>query len=140
MMNQIENHVSGNSPFKPDFEPYLAAHPGRGSLRVQVSAANQSFPVKDVFVDVAVLTDGVRYSLYHDVTNSSGVADQIVLPCCMGSDNNSPETAGKNDAVYLVSIYHPDFEEIIDFPVIVQDHVETILPVALKPLNKGMEV
>ncbi len=139
MMTNIENHISGMSPFKPEFEQYIDRNPGRGSLKVQVSAANQSFPVKNVFIDVAVLSDGVRYSLYHDVTDNSGIVSEIVLPSCVGSDNNSPETAGKNDVTYLVSAYHPDFREVVDFPVTVQDRIETILPIALEPLSMGRE-
>ena len=54
MVNQFENRISGDSPFKPEFEQYVSSHPGRGSLKVQVSAANRSFPVKNVFVEVAV--------------------------------------------------------------------------------------
>ena len=135
MLNQFENRISGDSPYKAAFEPYINAHPGRGSLKVQVSAAGQSFPVKNVFVEVAVNDGGTRYSLYHDVTDESGIVNEIVLPACKGSDNNSPETAGKDDAVYLISIFHPAFEEITDFPVTVQDRIETILPIALQPLG-----
>ena len=139
MMNQFENRITGESPFKPDFENYINAHPGRGSLKVQVSAANQSFPVKNVFVEVAVMDGAMRYSLYQDVTDEAGIVNEIVLPTCPASDNNSPETAGKGDTVYLISVFHPAFAEVVDFPVTVQDRTETILPVALEPLNGDRE-
>ena len=139
MINNYENRISGDSPFKPEFERYISGHPGRGSLKVQISAANRSFPVKNVFVDVAVISDGMRYSLYHDVTDSSGIVDEIVLPSCAGSDNNSPETAGKSDVQYLVSVFHPSFREVVDFPVTIQDRIETILPIALEPLSGETE-
>ena len=138
MINNYENRISGDSPFKPEFERYINEHRGRGSLKVQISAANQSFPVKNVFVDVAVISDGMRYSLYHDVTDSSGIVNEIVLPSCLGSMNNSPETAGKSDVTYLVSAFHPAFEEVVDYPDTIQDRIETILPIALEPLG-GME-
>ena len=139
MMNQYENRISGDSPFKPEFEEFINSHPGRGSLKVQVSAANQSFPVKNVFVDVAYVLNGMRYSLYNDVTDTSGIVNEIVLPSCSGSENNSPETAGKSDVVYFVSLYHPAFKEIVDYPVTIQDRIETILPVALEPLSQNTE-
>ena len=139
MINNFENRVSGASPFKPEFEQYIGSHPGRGSLKVQVSAANRSFPVQNVFVDVAVMSDGTRYSLYHDVTDESGIVNEIVLPACSAADNNSPETAGKDDTVYLISVFHPAFREVVDFPVTVQDRIETILPVALEPLSGDRE-
>ena len=139
MVNQFENRISGDSPFKPEFEQYVSSHPGRGSLKVQVSAANRSFPVKNVFVEVAVDEGGMRYSLYRDVTNESGIVNEIVLPTCSGSDNNTPATAGRDEAVYLVSVFHPAFEEVVDYPVTVQDRTETILPVALEPLSGDKE-
>ena len=100
MISNYENRISGDSPFKPEFERYINEHKGRGSLKVQVSAANRSFPVKNVFVDVAVI-DGGR----------------------------------QDNVTYLISVYHPDFREIVDYPVTVQDRIETILPVALEPLS-----
>lgn len=139
IMNQYEKYVSGASPFKPEFESYISAHPGRGLLKVQVSAAGSSFPVKNVFVDVAVNDGDMRYSLYNDVTDESGIVDDIVLPACSGTENNSPETAGKNNATYLISVFHPAFKELVDFPVTVQDRIETILPVVLMPLSGDKE-
>ena len=85
------------------------------------------------------MSDGTRYSLYHDVTDESGIVNEIVLPACSAADNNSPETAGKDDTVYLISVFHPAFREVVDFPVTVQDRIETILPVALEPLSGDRE-
>ena len=62
----------GVSPFVPDYEDYISGYPGRGSLKVQINAAYEAFPVKGVEVDVAVIHNGVRYLLYSDKTNSSG--------------------------------------------------------------------
>ena len=130
---------SGETPFKPEYQEYINENTGRGSLKIQASVAQDAFPIKDVFVDVSMIYKGKRYSLYNDATDSSGIVNEIVLPSCMGSDNNSPETAGKSDATYLVSVFHPAFQEIVDFPVTIQDRIETILPVALEPLNDGAE-
>ena len=94
MINNYENRISGASPFKPEFEDFISKNPGRGSLKVQVSAANRSFPVKNVFVDVAMVQNGVRYSIYHDVTDSSGIVNEIVLPSCMGSSNRTGCSGG----------------------------------------------
>lgn len=139
MQQAFENRISGDSPFKTEFEQYINAHPGRGSLKVQVSAANRSFPVKNVFVEVAMRDGDRRYSIYHDVTDESGIVNEIVLPTHAAGDNNRPETAGKEKAVYLISLFHPAFEEITDYPVTIQDRIETILPVALRPLSGRRE-
>ena len=139
MMNQFENRITGESPFKPDFENYINAHPGRGSLKVQVSAANQSFPVKNVFVEVAVMDGAMRYSLYQDVTDESGIVNEIVLPSRLSAATQDPETASLPEPQYLVSLYHPGFEEITDCPVTVFDRVETILPISLTPVTDDTE-
>ena len=139
MPDNYEQNISVDTPFKPEYEEFINEYKGRGSLKVQTSVAQDAFPIKGVFVDVALIYKGKRYSIYHDVTDASGIVNEIVLPSCLGSDNNSPETAGKSDVTYLISIFHPDFREIIDFPVTIQDRIETILPVALEPLNGGRE-
>ncbi len=135
-MLNYEKYISGESPFKPELDGFVSHYPSRGTLKVQVTSASGSFPVKDAFVEVAVITDGKRYSIYHDVTDESGIVDNIILPCCVSSENNSPETAGKDNAEYYVSVFHPDFEEVTDVLVVAQEKLETILPVALEPINR----
>ena len=46
-----EQNVSGDTPFKPEYEEFIKDYPGRGSLKVQTSVAKDAFPIKDVFVD-----------------------------------------------------------------------------------------
>ena len=71
---------SGVSPFVPEYQDYISSYPGRGTLKVQISAAYETFPVNGVEVDVSVIHNGVRYLLYSDITNSSGIVDNMVLP------------------------------------------------------------
>ena len=96
--------IMGESPFKPEYDEYIGQYPGRGSLKIQVSVARDAFPVEGVLVDVSSVVNGTN-----------------------------PETAGKGEAEYLVSLFHPAFKEVIDCPVKVLDRIETILPVTLTP-------
>ena len=139
MAANYNDRISGETPFKPEYDEFVNEYPGRGSLKVQTSVAQEAFPIRDVFVDVSLLYKGKRYTIYHDVTDASGIVNEIVLPSCAGSDNNSPETAGKSDVQYLVSVFHPSFREVVDFPVTIQDRIETILPIALEPLSGETE-
>lgn len=125
--------ITGESPFKPEYDDYLNRYPGRGGLKVQISVAHDAFPVEGVFVDIASVVNGKRYSLYHDVTDSSGIVDEIVLPTLPASSSQNPQTAGQDEAEYLVSVFHPAFHEISDCPVKVLDRIETILPISLTP-------
>lgn len=132
-----ESRVSGESPFTPEYDEFISENPGRGSLKVQISVADEAFPVKGVFVDVALLYKGKRYSIYHDTTDSSGIVNEIVLPSKPAGESLSPETAGRDDAQYLVSVYHPGYCEVTDSPVTIYDRVETILPISLSPEAEG---
>ena len=123
---------AGESPFRPEYEEYLRHYPGRGRLKVQISVARGAYPIKNVMVDVAQVYNGVRYSLYNDVTDISGIVDNMVLPAKsleskLNYDINEPE------AEYVITVFHPDFEEIVDCAVVIHDKIETILPISLIP-------
>ncbi len=135
----VSTKSTGESPFKPEYDEYLAEYPGRGSLKIQVSVARDAFPVEGVFVEVFSVVNGTRYLLYSDTTDSSGIVNEIVLPTLPASSSQSPENAGKGEAEYFVSAFHPAFKEVTDCPVKVLDHIETILPVTLTPSAGGTE-
>ena len=116
--------VEGESPFRPEYEEYIRMYPGRGTLKVQLSVARGAYPIKNAMVDVAQIYNGVRYSLYNDVTDISGIVDNT-----LNFDSLLPE------AEYIVTIFHPDFQEITDCKVLIHDRIETILPISLTPLT-----
>jgi len=127
--------IGGESPFRPEYEEYIRNYPGRGTLKVQVSVARGAYPVKNVMVDVSQLYDGVRYSLYNDVTDISGIVDNMVLPARSLSSDLNAEEQGLPEAEYHITVFHPDFEEISDCAVVIHDKIETILPLSLIPLT-----
>ncbi len=131
---------SGESPFRPEYEEYVERYPGRGTLKVQISVAKEAFPLKNVVVDVAQVYNGVRYTLYNDVTDISGIVDNMVLPAKSLESTLNYNTAGVDEAEYLVSVYHPDFVAVVDSCVKIQDKIETILPVSLVPRVPDGEV
>ena len=140
MNNSIQTERQGGvSPFVPEYQDYISGYPGRGTLKVQISAAYEAFPVKGVEVDVAVIHNGVRYLLYSDTTNSSGIVDNMVLPTRAVDTVLNPKTSDKNEAQYLVSLFHPSFQSVIDKAVTVYDRIETILPLSLTPVNHRTE-
>ena len=130
---------SGVSPFVPEYQDYISSYPGRGTLKVQISAAYEAFPVNGVEVDVSVIHNGVRYLLYSDITNSSGIVDNMVLPTRAVDTVLAPKTSDENEAQYLVSIFHPSFKSVVDKVVTVYDRIETILPLSLTPVNHMTE-
>ena len=71
------------------------AHPEQGSLRVQVSAAQGIFPIPGAAVEVYRDFGAVRETFYSGVTDSSGIADRILLPALPASLGLSSDTAGR---------------------------------------------
>ena len=125
----------GETPFREEYEEYIRQYPGRGTLKVQISVARGAFPLKNVLVDVSQIYNGVRYSLYNDVTDLSGIVDNMVLPARSLESTLNFDTAQLGDAEYLVTVFHPDFKEMNDCAVVIHDKTETILPISLVPLT-----
>ncbi|MBR1481904.1 MAG: hypothetical protein IJ598_02930 [Ruminococcus sp.] len=138
-MPDYSQKISGETPFKPEYDEFVREYPGRGSLKVQTSVASEAFPIAGAFVDVVLCYKGKRYSIYHDVTDDSGIVNEIVLPSRLNAATQSPDSAALGEPEYLISIYHPSFDEIIDAPVTIHDRVETILPISLNPTNGQTE-
>ena len=124
----------------PQWEPFLTNHPGRGTLRVQVSTAEGTFPVAKAQVEVSVRVQGVAVLLYRQESDESGIVQGLVLPAMPLSASQNPNTAASSATVYRVTIRHPSFTAILDRPVDIYDTIETILPADLEPLmaEEGM--
>ena len=77
----------------------------------------------------------MRYSLYNDVTDISGIVDNMVLPARSIESTLNFDSAQLPEAKYLVTVFHPDFRELTDCAVVIHDKTETILPISLVPLT-----
>ena len=88
---------------------FRSAHPEQGSLRVQVSAAQGIFPIPGAAVEVYRDFGAVRETFYSGVTDSSGIADRILLPALPASLGLSSDTAGISGTAYTVAVSHPDY-------------------------------
>ena len=60
----------------------------------------------------------------------------MVLPArALASDLNF-DLSQMPEAEYLVTVFHPDYLEITDYPVVIHDKIETILPVSMVPMTE----
>ena len=114
-------------------EPFLARHPGRGTLRVQVSTGQGTFPVPQALVEVSVVAGGQRLPLYQLRTNESGIVEDLALPAQAKSVSQNEETARGSATLYTVSVSHPGFLPLLDRTVALFDGIQTILPANLEP-------
>ena len=114
--------------------PFLASHPGRGTMRIQVSTAAGAFPIKDAVVEVSAVIDGTTLPIYRRKTNSSGIIDNLVLPARPRFVSQREETAGDSATLYAVTVTHPGYRTMTDDHVVIYDGVETIFPASLQPI------
>jgi hypothetical protein len=130
-MIQTDERAQGESQMA--YEQFRREHPGRGSLRVQVSAARGTFPVPGALVRVSRSFGGEPRLLHEAMTNESGIVDHIILPTLPASYSQQEATAADSGTRYQVLIRHASFTPVED-TVALYDQVETILPVPLLPL------
>ena len=133
-MEQLQQYDVPQPATESEYDAFVRTHPGRGSLRVQVSTARGTFPVPGAVVEVTRSFDGVRRILYSALTNNSGVVEHMVLPTLPADYSWQESTAENSGTVYEVSVYHPSFTPLQNNSVELYDKIETILPVALQPL------
>ena len=120
-----------------DAEDFEARNGSRGSLRVQVFAADRSFPVSgaEVIVEVPFLT-GSR-ELFRGRTNKDGIIDGISLPAPDKGLSLDEDNTKEPFALYNVKVSHPDYAVTEYSNVPVFDSVKSIQPVELVPLTQS---
>lgn len=104
---------------------------GQGRLKVQVTYAYGSLPVSDATVSVKSRKGDIESELYNDVTDSSGIAQNILLPSPDPDSAQDYATKDDFDTTYYVSVFHPGFNPADDIPAKIFSGIETILPVEL---------
>ena len=114
--------------------PFLTDHPGRGTVRVQVTTADGAFPIADAAVEISAVMGGTALPLYRRKTNASGIAGDFVLPAKPRFVSQREETADGSGTLYTVTVTKAGFRPLTDRRVVIYDGVETIFPAALQPL------
>lgn len=119
-----------------DYQEFLKNHPGRGKLKVQVTAARGVLPVSEASVEIVRREGDSTLVLDRVQTDEDGIADGILLPARPASYAQSSETAQESGTSYEVSVTHPSFVQKERLPVTIFEGVETILPVGMWPALK----
>ncbi len=136
---QYESSIEDEITVRPytdniDFE---MRNGSRGTLRVQVFAADRSFPVSGarVTVEVPFLTGGRE--LFSGATDADGIADNIVLPAPDKSLSLDEDNTEEPFALYRIRVTHPDYAAAEYENIAVFDSVRSIQPVKLVPLTQS---
>lgn len=115
------------------FDKFLQINPARGLLKVEVYAADRSFPISNARVVVLKSIAGRNYAFYDVRTNAEGIVDELVLPTKSG---DVYEGVAVPFTGYSVSVEHPDYENMILRNVFIFDHITSVLPVDMEPLTE----
>ena len=121
-----------------DGASFLASHPGRGTLRVQLSSGNGSFPVSGASVEVFRRFGDEKRVYYKKTTDNSGIAEGMTLPASFRQESLSSETAADSGTEYGVTVFQPAFAPEQTHFVNIYDGVETLLPITLVPSMTGL--
>ena len=117
------------------YEDFIRSNPQTGSLRFQVYAANQAFPVPSARVTVVLELENETRELFDGLTDINGVIDDITLPAPDKNLSQSPsDTPALPYSSYTAVVEHPEFAgaRFTDIPVF--SGVKSVQGVELIPL------
>lgn len=114
-------------------EEFLRQNPEIGYLRVQVFAANQSYPVQNARVQISKIFGGKQHVFFTAQTDASGIMPRISLPAPDRELASAP-SALQPYATYEIAVSHPGFTPILFRNCAVFDRIETIQYAELIPL------
>ncbi len=139
----VEEGVIGNYyPSYDSYDEFLRQNTEKGSLKVQLFAANQTFPIPGGKVTVLVkLNENDTATLFEGLTDINGIVDGISLPAPSSASTQSPETANiRPFATYTITATHPQYAmaEFENVPIFA--NVKSIQQIELVPLVNTGEV
>ena len=125
--NAAENppYSSGGARTYATFDEFQKANTKTGTLRVQASAADRSFPVSNAEVVVTKNFSGTPHVFYRVWTDISGVATGMTLPAPDRALTSYPSALAPY-ATYDVSVTHPKYVTVILRSCAIFDGIETI--------------
>ncbi len=131
-----EGVVGDFFPEYSNLEDFLAKNPQKGTLKIQLSAANQAFPVTGAQVAVDVeLSDNNTVNLFEGLSDINGIVDDITLPAPSSSPSQSPNTASiRPFATYTISVQKPQYAKATFKNVPIFANVKSIQQIDLVPL------
>lgn len=132
--NETDAVITPASSFA-DYNEFIANNPSQGVMRVQVFAADRSFPIPGAAVRIFVkLGDGDR-DLFNGVTDADGIVDGIALPAPDSSASFDENSTVAPYAIYSLRVNRQGYAPAAFDGIPVFDSVKSIQPVELVPLS-----
>lgn len=110
MIIESENEILKNDQA---YQSFLEENPGRGTLKIRASSANEAMPIQNVNIIVSKRIGNNTIIFYDGQTDNSGMINNIKLPTPKSIQND--EEQPKFTSYQLHAIYAPDkFDKYYD--------------------------
>ena len=120
------------APFE-SYQEFLQRASGEGTLKIQASMANQSYPITEVHIVVSKdFTDG-QHIFYEAETDQDGIVDNLLLPAPPKAMSLKPDAIIDPFSVYKITATKEGFtpEDFVQVPIF--DGIKSIQPVRMVP-------
>ena len=115
----------------------MEMHTGNGYLKIWVTMAGRTLPVKGVPVQVYTQDGRLLYSLQ---TGDGGLTSTVELAAPSASESQQPDPGSKPFATYVIRVNADGFRPITDADVSIFEGITAIQPVELVPLSVASTV
>ncbi len=127
--------ITAGEPYD-NYDDFIENNRSEGLLRVQVFAADGSFPIANASVKVSVKLRNEERDIFNAVTDVDGIVDNIRLPAPDSSVSFDENSTVEPYAVYTLTVSHPQYASAKFEGIPVFDSVKSIQPVELVPLGR----
>ena len=110
----------------------MEIHSGNGYLKIWVTMAGRTLPVKGVPVQVYTQDGKLLYSLQ---TGDGGLTSTVELDAPSASESRQPDPGVKPYATYVIRVNADGFRPVTDADVSIFEGITAIQPVELVPLS-----
>ncbi len=110
----------------------MEMHSGNGYLKIWVTTAGRTLPVKGVPVQVLTRDGRLLYSLK---TGDGGLTSTVELEAPAASESRKPDPGSKPYATYIIRVDADGFRPVTDADVSIFEGITAIQPVELIPLS-----
>jgi len=114
----------------------MERHIGRGYLKIWVTTAGRTLPIKGVTVKVYTQDGKLLYSLQ---TGDGGLTSTVELEAPSAAESQQPMPGVKPYATYVIRINADGFRPVSDGDVNIFEGITAIQPVELVPLSAPLD-
>jgi hypothetical protein len=118
-------YSTANMKSYESLDEFLRENTKTGTLRVQVAAAEQSFPISNAEVSVTKTFGKETHTFFNLFTDISGIAAGMTLPAPDRAFSAYPSALAPY-ATYDITVSHPRFVTVIERNSAIFDGIETI--------------